>query len=169
MFHDADSALKWAAKIKCTLIIDGSSVNDMCGKPRQSTTNELLMGLSPQEAQQQADMIIRYASSIHDPICAQYLQAKYFFMNKIDDIVHQVLAGLLHAIGGTNRRDIRLVVQSYLGSRVTRRQMRQSLRCRASDVVRVERDVYRVMDGVHYRAINEIESKFADAGLVRYG
>ena len=162
MFNDADSALKWAAKIKCTLIIDGSSVNDMCGKPRQSTTNELLMGLSPQEAQQQADMIILYASSIHDPICAQYLQAKYFFMN-------DMLAGLLHAIGGTNRRDIRLVVESYLGSRVTRRQMRQSLRCRASDVVRVERDVYRVMDKVHYRAINEIESKFADVGLVRYG
>lgn len=169
MFNDADSALKWAAKIKCTLIIDGSSINDMCGKPRPATTNELLMGLSPQEAQQQADAIIKYANTINDPVCAQYLQAKYFFISKIDDIVHQVLSGLLHAIGGTNRRDIRLVVESYLGSRVTRRQMRQSLRCRAADVVRVERDVYRVMDRVHYRAINEIESKFATAGLVRYG
>lgn len=53
MFQSADSALKWAALMRSTLIIDGSSINDMCGKPKPTTTNDLLRGLSPQEAQQQ--------------------------------------------------------------------------------------------------------------------
>jgi len=166
MFQSADSALRWAALMRNTLIIDGSSINDMCGKPSHSTDNDLLRGLSPQEAQQQAANIVSYATSLQDPVCVQYLQAKYFFVTSIDNIIHRVMAGLLHAVGGTNRRDVSLVVQSYIGARVTHRQMRAALRCRASDVRRIESDVYKVMDTVHSRAMSELKSKLIDVRLI---
>lgn len=166
MFPSADSALRWAAKIKCTLIIDGSSVNDMCGKPTPGTTNDLLRGLSAQEAQQQADTIIKYATSISDSVCVQYIQAKYFFQTKVDDIVQRVMSNVLHAMGGTNRRDIHCVVRAYVGDTVTKRQMREALRCRSSTVAKIESQVYDAMDGVHYQAMNGLESKLKDMGLI---
>ena len=166
MFQSADSALKWAAKLKCTLIIDGSSVNDMCGKPTPATTNDLLRGLSPQEAHQQAANIIVYASSIRDPVCVQYIQAKYFFQSKVDDIVQRVMANILHAIGGTNRRDIHCVVRAYVGDTVTKRQMREALRCQTRDVVKIEKKVYDAMDGVHYQAMSGLETKLIDMRLI---
>ena len=92
MFQSADSALRWAALMRNTLILDGSSINDMCGKPTPPTRNGLLMGLSPQEAQQQAANIVSYANAIKDPVCVQYIQAKYFFIDKLEDIVHRVLS-----------------------------------------------------------------------------
>lgn len=167
MFHDVDSALRWAARIKCTLIIDGSSINDMCGKPRHSTTNELLMGLSPQEAQQQADNIIKYASCLSDPVCSQYVHAKYLFLSSVDDLVNRVLSNITHATTGTNRRNISLVVQSYFGNKATRRELRESLRCRNSDVKRLQDGVYTAMDKVHYRAMCELEEKLIDVGLMK--
>ena len=166
MFQSADSALKWAALMRNTLILDGSSINDMCGKPTPPTRNGLLMGLSPQEAQQQAANIVGYANAIKDPVCVQYIQAKYFFIDKLEDIVHRVLSGLLHAAGGTHRRDIRLIVQSYIGVRATRRQMRAALRCRMADVIRIEDNVYRQMDKVHHRTMGELEEKLIEVGLI---
>ena len=165
MFQSADSALKWAAKIKCTLIIDGSSINDMCGKPTPVTTNDLLRGLSPQEAQQQADTIIKYAGDIRDPVCVQYIQAKYFFQAKVDDIIERVMGNIRHAIEGTNRRDIRCVVRAYVGDTVTKRQMREALRCQTRDVKVIEKKVYDAMDGVHYQAMSGLESKLNEMGL----
>ena len=165
MFQSADSALKWAVLMKCTLIIDGSSINDMCGKPTPATTNDLLRGLSPQEAQQQADTIIKYAAAIHDPVCVQYIQAKYFFQTKVDDIVQRVMSNILHAIGGTNRRDIQCVVRAYVGDTVTKRQMREALRCQTRDVIKIEKKVYDAMDGVHYQAMSGLENKLMEMGL----
>ena len=166
MFPSADGALKWAATMRYTMIIDGSSINDMCGKPKPATTNELLMGLSPQEAHQQAEKIITYVDSIRDPVCVQYIQAKYFFVDKLEDILNRVLSGLLHAVGGTHRRDIRLIVQSYIGVRATRRQVRAALRCRMAEVIKIEDAVYRQMDKVHHRTMSELELKLIEAGLI---
>lgn len=165
MFQSADSALKWAAKIKYTLIIDGSSINDMCGKPVPATTNDLLRGLSPQEAHQQAETIIKYAGG-DDPICVQYIQAKYFFQTEVGDIVQRVMSNILHAVGGTNRRDIRCVVRAYVGDTVTKRQMREALRCQTRDVKAIEKKVYDAMDGVHYQAMSGLETKLSEMGLI---
>lgn len=168
MFDSPHSALRWASLMKHTLIIDGSSINDMCGKPHISTSNELLKGLSPQEAQQQAANIFNYASSLTDPICSQYLKSKYFFLSSIDTIVQRVMGNILHAAGGTNRRDISVVVESYLGTRVSKREMREKLRCRAADVQKIEKQVYDAMDKIHYRAIDELQCKLTEAGLIKY-
>ena len=165
MFQSADSALRWAAKIKCMLIIDGSSINDMCCKPTPATTNDLLRGLSPQEAQQQADTIIKYAAAIPDPVCVQYIQAKYFFESKVDDIIDRVMFNIRHAIDGTNHRDINCVVRAYVGDTVTKRQMRAALRCQNRDIKLIEKKVYDAMDGVHYQAMSGLEDKFKNMGL----
>lgn len=158
MFVSIDEALRWSALMRCTLIIKGASINAMCGKPRRSTRNLLLLGLSPQESRQQAECIFKYASSLSDPVCVQYLHAKYFFMSKIEDI--------LHAIGTPTNRDYSCVVRSYVGDTVTRRRMRVELRCMTKDVKEIERDVHKALDVVHHRAISELELKLIDVGLL---
>lgn len=92
--------------------------------------------------------------------------SKVFFIDKLEDIVHSVLSGILHAAGGTHRRDIRLIVQSYIGVRATRRQMRAALRCRMAEVIKIEDNVYRQMDKVHHRTMGELEEKLIEVGLI---
>lgn len=166
MFDSARSALRWSSLMRSILIIDGSSINDMCGKPRISTTNDILHGLSPQEAQQQAANIFNYVDKLNDPVCSQYLHAKYFFSQSIDGIVQRLMSNIIHAPGGTSRRDISVIVLAYLGHKITRREMRKKLQCRMTSVAVIEEKVCSAMDAIHYRAISEFEDKLICAGLL---
>lgn len=76
------------------------------------------------------------------------------------------MANIRHAACGTNRRDIRCVVRAYVGDTVTKRQMREALRCQSSTVVEIEKQVYNAMDGVHHLAMNELEIKLIDMRLI---
>ena len=73
LFRDIDSVLRWAYYINSTRVVKMSAINGMYGKPRPSTLNDLIRGLTPQECQQQAAEIIHLADDIKDTACVEYI------------------------------------------------------------------------------------------------
>lgn len=165
MFRDAEKTIDWALDMKCKMIIDGSATNRMCGKQNPTTLNDLIRGLSPQEAHLQAEMIYRIVEDITDPACKQYLLAKHNLTDKIDDVMNRVFARLLYS-GGIYRRDVSKVVLKYMGVQYTKDEIRESLKCDRNKVDDFMGKVYDIMDDIHYNAINEVENKMMNAGLV---
>lgn len=168
MFQSSDHALRWAASVKYRDIIDGPSINGMCGKSRRSTDNVLLMSLTPQEAQLQSEHIFKHVYSINDIAYQQYIAAKYLYKDDIEDLIRRVLSGLLYSAGGLHRRDIRKLVLAYCGAKVTKKELRESLHCDSNKVNQLEMQVYDVLDVIHNRVMGELETKMVEAGLV-YG
>lgn len=165
MFRDAEKAIVWAVNVKCKFILDGSSVNDMCGKPRPSTRNELLMGLSPQEAHLQAEQIFKHIESLSDGACRDYLYARYCYVERFDELMQRVFFRLLYS-GGIHNRDVRKVVLKYLGVKIGLREIREALHCDRNKVNYLIDRVYTILDTVHHQAISDVEEKFTQAGLI---
>lgn len=164
MFKSVDSVVEWAATIKCTMILDGPSIHGMYGA-RRSTMNELLMGLSPQEAHEQAEMIIRHIDDLSDPACSQYLLARNHLTDKINNVMDRVFARLLYS-GGIHNRDVRKVVLRYMGADIGKREIRESLHCDRNKVDHFITKVDEIMDAIHYQAINDLEERFVNSGLI---
>ena len=165
MFRDAEKTIEWALDMKCKMIIDGSSTNRMCGKQRPTTINDLIRGLSPQEAHLQAEMIFKLVEGLSDPACRQYLLAKHNLTDKIDDVMNKVFARLLYS-GGIYRRDVSKVVLRYMGVKYTKDEIRESLKCDRNKVDDFMSKVYDIMDDIHHNAINDVEEKMMNAGLI---
>lgn len=165
MFIDAERTIGWALDMKCRMIIDGSAINRMCGKASPTTTNELIRGLSPQEAHIQAEQIFKLVNGLSDPACRQYLLAKHNITDKIDDIMSRVFARLLYS-GGIYRRDVSKVVLKYMGVKYTKDEIRESLKCGRDKVDDFISKVYDIMDDIHYNALNDVEHKMMNAGLI---
>ena len=166
MFENPDHALRWAASVKYRSIIDAPSINRMCGKPTRASSQELTMGLTPQEAQLQSELIFKHAYAIQDKAYHQYISAKYLFKNEIDSLIQRTLSGLLYS-GGLHRRDITKIVLAYCGSKISRKELRESLHCGMHKVNRLEKQVYDVLDVIHYRVMGELETSMTEAGLVK--
>lgn len=166
MFQNPDHALRWAASVKYRIIIDGPSINRMCGKPAHSSSQELTAGLTPQEAQLQSELIFKHAYAIQDKAYHQYISAKYLFKNEIDSLIQRVLSGLMYS-GGLHRRDITKIVLAYCGSKVSKKELRESLHCGSDKVNRLEKQVYDVLDVIHYRVMDELQTRMAESGLVK--
>lgn len=167
MFRNPDQALRWAASIKCRDIISGPSINRMYSHARRSTDNPLIMSLSLQEAQLQAEMIFKCAYDLGDRAYSQYIDVRYLHKDEMDALSERVLSMLLYS-GGVHRRDISKLILAYCGTKVTRRELGDSLHCRWSDIKKLERQVYDSLDAIHYRVMGEIESKMIESVLV-YG
>lgn len=164
MFKSAHSALSWAAQVHCTEIIDGPSINNMRGY-RPTTSNELLLGLTQEQAHMQAEKILDYARGLSDPACGEYILVKYCRVDKLDDVMKRVMAGLLYS-GAVYQRGIRKLVLSYMGAKVTHRELREALHCGNDAVYKYRDQVFNVLDKIHSRAIGEVETKMVAAGLV---
>lgn len=165
MFRNAEMAIRWAVDIKSKVIIDGSSINDMCGKPRPSSKNDLLRGLSPQEAHLQAEQILRHIENIGDDACKDYLLAKFCYSERFDSLMQRIFSRMLYS-GGVHNRDVRKVVLMYLGAKISKREIRESLRCDRNKVNDLIDKIYGIIDSVHYQSLNDIENKFANSGLI---
>lgn len=166
MFRDAEKTIDWALDMKCKMIIDGSATNRMCGKLPPTTTNDLIRGLSPQEAHLQAEQIFKLVENLRDPACRQYLMAKHNLTDKIDDVMNKVFARLTYENGGIHRRDVSKVVLKYMGVKYTKDEIRESLKCDRNKVDDFMSKVYDIMDDIHYNAINDVEEKMMNAGLI---
>lgn len=168
MFNDVDSALRWAAQMQAVGIYDPPSINGMCGKQRRSTDNELLIGLTPQQMQLQASLILRFISNVGGDDCKQYLLARYCKSDDIALLMSRVLSsGLLYS-SGVNQRGIRKLVMQYLGRlNLSHRELREELRCANGSVNKFRDQVYTSLDGIHYRAISQVDNMMAEAGLIK--
>lgn len=166
MFKNPDHALRWAASVKYRVIVDAPSINRMCGKPTRTLSQELTMGLTPQEAQLQSELIFKHAYALNDKAYHQYISAKYLFKNEIDSLIQRVLSGLLYS-SGIHRRDITKLVLAYCGAKVSRKELRDSLHCRGDKVSKLESQVYNVLDSIHYRVMGELETSMIESGLVQ--
>lgn len=165
MFRNPDQALRWAASIKCRNIIAGPSINRMYGHARRSTDNPLIMSLSLQEAQLQAEMIFKCAYDLGDRAYSQYIDVKYLHKNEMDALSERILSMLLYS-GGVHRRDISKLILAYCGTKITKRELREVLRCDRNAVSKLEKQVYDSLDIIHYRAMGEIEARMIELGLV---
>lgn len=164
MFNSADSALRWAAEVRSTELYKASSINRMCGKPRRPTQNDILIGLSPDETYKQAVNIFAIVKGLQEnnPVSESYLMAKFFYEDDITRVLSRVLMSM-----SDRSIDITILVKAYFGThRVTHRMMRDSLYCRNSQVKHYQKMVYDIMDKIHYQAMDQIENKMVDAGLV---
>lgn len=165
MFRNPDQALRWAASIKCRDIIAGPSINRMCGQARRSSDNPLIMSLSLQEAQQQSEMIFKCAYDLGDRAYSQYIDIKYLYKKEMDALSQRILSMLLY-FGGVHRRDISKLVFAYCGTKITKRELRESLRCESDKVRKLERKVYDALDLIHLRAMAGIETRMMESGLI---
>lgn len=166
MFRDVEHALNWSALVKCSLIIDKPSINGMRGI-NASAINELLIGLSPQQRQMQANSIYKYACELSGSAESQYIKAKYFYENDIDNLMHMVFSAM-PSPGGVYRRGIQSIVMDYMGRQTTsHRNLRDQLHC-GNDRVHLYKDqVHAVLNKVHARALNELDARMTDIGLVQ--
>lgn len=166
MFLSVNSALRWASLM---ITIDNyqlPSMNRMYGLPPPSTMNELLRGLTQEQARMQAERMLHMASELNDPACMQYIDAKYRLNDDWEIIMHRVMSGLMYN-GGINQRDIRSLVSQYLGrGTVSHRQLRKELKCMNRDVMRYRTDVYNVMDNIHRKVMNHLDERMKECGLV---
>lgn len=161
MFASADSALKWAARIKCVELYKSSAINRMCGKPERSTQNDLLIGLSPDETRKQADNIYGLVTGISDPVSENYLLAKYFYEDDITRLMSRV-----HISMTDRSRDLTMLIKAYLGRKVTHRMMRDALCCSNNQVATYKQMVFDLMDKIHYQAIDQVDREMVNAGLI---
>ena len=125
------------------------------------------MGLTPQEAQLQSELIFKHAYAIQDKVYHQYISAKYLFKDEIDTLIQRVLSGLLYPSGGLHRRDITKIIMLYCGHKISKRELREALHCESNKVSQLEKQVYDVLDVVHYRVMSELETSMIEAGLVK--
>ena len=164
MFIDVSKALSWAYMMRTKDIIDRPSMAGMYGSSR-SSSNDVLVGLNAQEAIQQSADIIFIVESINDKSCAQYLKAKYGRdFSGINELVDRVASRMGFSV--TYRSGIQYIIAKYCGVRVTKEQIRSSLRCDNNNVEDIQGKVYSILDDVHGRAIVEIENKLVERGLV---
>lgn len=166
MFKNPDNALRWAASVKYREIVDGPSINRMLASPQYASLQELTYGLTRQEAQLQSELIFKHVYSMSDKAHQQYILAKYLYKNEINDLIQRALSGLLYS-GGVHRRDITKLVLAYCGARVSKSELRKSLHCEMGKVKLLEKQVYDVMDKIHYRVMSELETSMIEAGLVQ--
>ncbi len=165
MFKSVEGVLNWAALIKSTEIIDEPSINKMRGR-LYGTSNELLIGLSPQQIHMQAEEIFCCVIDMDDKAASEYILAKYFYQPKFEALMTRVMASLLYS-GGVYRRGIQSLALEYIvNKKVTHRELRQQLHCGNDNVHKFRDQVYAALDKVHNRAIGELETKFIDARLI---
>lgn len=166
MFLSVNSALRWASLMveidNCQL----PSINRMYGTPPLSTMNELLRGLTQEQARMQAEQMLHIVSELSDPACEQYINAKYRYSDDWGIVMNRVMSGLMYS-GGINQRDIRSVVAMYLGrGSVSHRQLRKELKCMNRDVVKYRNDVYNILDMIHTKVMNHMDARMKEKGLV---
>lgn len=166
MFRSAESALMWAVQVRETLIFKAPSISRMCGKPPRPTNNDLLIGLSPEEVHRQADNIYSMVISLDDPVSEAYLLCRYFGDAEFSRIVSRV-----HIQLSDRSKDLTILILAYLGVQIncrdiTARMMRYALHCDANRVADYRNVVYGIMDKIHVQAIDQIECRMKQAGLV---
>lgn len=167
MFYSAESALQWAGEVRTTPIYNAPSTNRMCGKPQRATQNDILIGLNAKDRHLQASNIYSMAINIKDPVLQAYLRCKYFDdYDNLSRIVSRVHVSL------TDRSiDFTMLILAYLGVQIncrdiTARMMRYALHCDANRVADYRNVVYGIMDKIHVQAIDQIECRMKQAGLV---
>lgn len=164
MFKEVSKALSWAYMMQTKVIIDKPSMAGMYGFIPASK-NELLIGLSAQEAVQQSADIIFIVSSLNDKSCAQYLEAKYGRnFTSINELVDRIIARL--GTGVTYRRGVQYIVAKYCGARVSKEQIRNGLKCDNNRVAEIRDKAYSVLDGIHKVAIGSVENELIKRRLV---
>ena len=165
MFENPDHALRWAASVKHREIVDGPSINRMFVSPQHSSLQELTSSLTRQEAQLQSELIFKHVYSMNDKAYHQYISTKYLRTNEMDSLIQRVLSGLLYS-GGIHRRDITKLVLAYFGFKISKEDLRDSLHCKRGKVDQLRKQVYDVLDSIHYRVMGELETSMIEAGLV---
>lgn len=166
LFKSAHSALQWAFTVASIPIVKQPSINKMFGKPPRPTENDLLIGLTREEACKQAQNIIGMVNRLDDVAMKQYLFAQYgrkMDARSIDAVMMRVLSSL--GSGVTRRRGISKIVLKYLGCDIGVREIRDSLQCNRNDVYKYEQMVYGVLDTIHNNALSRLEEEMREKGL----
>jgi hypothetical protein len=167
MFLNAEAAMRWAFTMTTVDIVKMSGANKMYGKLKPATSNELLSGLTPQEMHQQASSIVSLAHELSDPVCTEYLVARYgreFDEQHIGRLIERVL--MMLGTGAHNRRAIRKLVLCYFDVRIARDEIRGEMGCRNDALTKIRAKVYDALDQVNNRAMSEIENLLKDRCLV---
>lgn len=158
MFKSAESALEWAALMKCTELYKAPFINKMCWKAAGGTYNELLQGLSQDETRKQAENIYSIVINLNE-LSKCYIQTRYFFNDDLKLLVNNIKQSVT-----VNSPEI--LILGYVGKNVTHRQIRDKLRCNNNKVSEYQRLVYDHLDRIHYRSLSEVERKLEDSGLI---
>lgn len=165
LFKNVDSALKWAAQISMTGIIDSPSLHRLIkDQDRAPFKNDLLVNLTPQEIHAQAAQVIQIAEKLRDPALIEYIYARYCYLDKLDHLITRVES----TMGGViNPRAMQELVFEYCGRRShSVRDLKRLLQCGSDGIHGRRSQVYTVMDHVHYQAMDQIERYMIDAGLI---
>ncbi len=166
MFMNSEQVMHFAARIRATQAIEGSSVWKMSGNNRRSTENDLLRGLTIQQIIQQAENVVDYIRNLRDPAHKEYLLAKYFYQNQPKDIETLMARVLSRYSGCIQRRGVQDIVMVYLNVPKSQRAIRESLKCGANQVKDHINKVYDALDPIHYQALDAIDQKFIEVGLI---
>jgi len=164
LFKNVDSALRWAAQISMTGIIDSPSLHRLIkDQDRAPFKNDLLVNLTPQEIHAQAAQVIQIAEKLRDPALIEYIYVRYCYLDKLDHLITRVES----TMGGVNRRAMQELVFEYCGRRShSVRDLKRLLQCGSDGIHGRRSQVYTVMDHVHYQAMDQIEQNMIDAGLI---
>lgn len=159
MFKNVDHALQWASNIANLAIYRQPKANYLASQPNPSTTNDLLMGLSQEQAHMQAYHILNMVRNLSDPIHLQFVGLKYGLTSDSD---------LLEANSGIDRPSLKLIHQ-YMGiAFFNQRELRKDLKCQMCDVFKYRIKVYRSLDRIKDGAFGILQIRMIEAGLINH-
>lgn len=166
-FSSAHSALQWAFTVSSVPIIKQPSINHMYGRPKATSKNELLRGLTRDEACKQAQNIIGIINRLDDTAMKQYLFA-YYAGRTDDKDISMIMTKIFSSFGSaiSRRRGIRKIVLKYLGHDIGKREIRDALKCNRNDVEHYISSVYDVLDTLHNNSLDSVENELKNKGLV---
>lgn len=166
MFVSVDSALKWSAMMVTIDSTQLPSINRMYGRPPPSTNNDILIGLTQEQARMQAEEILGLVVDLNDPACTEYINSKYRYDNLGETLMSRVMSGLMYS-GGVNQRDIRSLVAQYIGWRsYSHRELRKDLHCKNNEVSKYRNAVYNSLDAIHRKSMDYLDDRMKRCGLV---
>lgn len=166
MWHSADDAMKWAYSESVKSRVKMSGINNMRGGGR-TTLNELLIGLSPNERNNQAVNIIALAASLADKASAEYIGAWYGDKREpkhLKIIIDRMFSAL--GTGLHNRRAVYACVQMHFGQKPSYRVIKRILHCSDTRALFVRGQISDALDVLHHRAISDITDCLERRGLI---
>lgn len=166
MFKSVESALTWAAQQHATVLVKGSSVSRMCGKPSRGTMNDLLIGLNAEERKAQAENIIGVVLNL-ETACKEFIMAEFCYERE-DKNINTLMMRAFGSMGSGShrRRGVRAIVLRYFGENIGLRQIRDDLHCKRDDVHKYMNSIFNMLDRIRDEALSELHESFTEKGLI---
>lgn len=167
MFKDVNSVLTWAAQEASRLCIANTVINSKYRAPRNDTTprprvaNDLLTGLTSQDRQLQAALIVSTVQKLKPEHAARFIALKYGFLAPTPSNMRAVAINMRLKTDLDNLAAIEVTALNYFGIKVSPEASRKGLR--GANKTRVL-DALAELDRTSYKTLLEV---FIEKGLVQ--